>query len=119
MIYYPDLFPNLRANTSSPNDILVKFSNVNISSAFKAPSIHPRAYFSCPLRQKLSLLDLMRIFAPEVHLSNDVKQNSFCTLPFPRSDAHSLTAPLELAELKQRLKSLLTGLTWDILLPWL
>lgn len=39
MIYYPDLFPDLRANTSSPNDILLKFSNV--TSPQPSSSFHP------------------------------------------------------------------------------
>jgi len=41
MIYYPDLFPDLRANTSSPNDNLLKFSDITSPQPSKLlPSIH-------------------------------------------------------------------------------
>lgn len=50
----------------------------------------------------------MEVFATEVHLSHDVKQNSFYALPFPQSEVlFTQCSTHEIAELKHYLSPFL------------
>lgn len=76
---------------------------------------------SSSLRQKLSLLDIMKIFVIELAYSQSrcktkSREHSFYALPFLQGDAHSLNH-FVFSRAQAVLVSLLTGFTQDNLFP--